>query len=130
MKPPNPQWIVNVLKVIMSHTNKDVECKLITPTMTSFWYVFKKTRLKTLPVISREHFRKTRVPTTFINTYLVSQIPICKMESQILALLKGNWYFKFQPIGTSTTNLYFQYPEFHQEQQQQQQSEYKSPEPR
>jgi hypothetical protein len=28
------------------------------------------------------------VPTTFINTYWVSQIPICKMESQILALKK------------------------------------------
>jgi hypothetical protein len=29
------------------------------------------------------------VPTTFINTYLVSQIPICKMESHILALKKA-----------------------------------------
>jgi hypothetical protein len=76
------------------------------------------TRLKRLPVIIREHFRKTR--TTFINTYLVSQIPICKMESQILALKKAigisntNWYFKYQlilqiPIGTSITNWYFKY---------------------
>jgi hypothetical protein len=40
------------------------------------------TRLKRLPVISREHFRKTR--TNYL--ILVSQIPICKMESQILAL--------------------------------------------
>jgi hypothetical protein len=36
------------------------------------------------------------------------------MESQILALLKGNWYFKYQlvlqiPIGTSITNWYFKY---------------------
>jgi hypothetical protein len=36
---------------------------------------------------------------TFINTYLVSQIPICKMESQILALKKA--------IGISNTNWYF-----------------------
>jgi hypothetical protein len=48
------------------------------------------------------------VPTTFINTYMVSQIPICKMDSQILALFKGDWYFKYQlilqiPIGTSNT---------------------------
>jgi hypothetical protein len=58
------------------------------------------------------------VPSTFINTYLVSQIPICKMESQILALKKAigisnnNWYFKYQlvlrvPIVTSNTNFYF-----------------------
>jgi hypothetical protein len=40
------------------------------------------------------------VPSTFINTYLVSQIPICKMESQILALKKA--------IGISNTNWYFE----------------------
>jgi hypothetical protein len=38
---------------------------------------------------SRKHLRKTRT-NYFLNTFLVSQIPICKMVSQILALLKGN----------------------------------------
>jgi hypothetical protein len=72
-----------------------------------------------LPVISREHFLKL-VPTTRTNTYLVSQIPICKLESLILALKKAigisntNWYIKYQlvhqiPIGTSNTNWYFKY---------------------
>jgi hypothetical protein len=65
--------------------------------------------MKRLPVISREHFRKKLVPTTFINTYLVYQIPICKMESHILSLKKAigisntNWYFKYYPPRTTKT---------------------------
>jgi hypothetical protein len=47
------------------------------------------------------------VLTTLINTYLVSQIPICKMESQILALKNA--------IGISNTNRVT----IHQEEQQQ-----------
>jgi hypothetical protein len=48
------------------------------------------------------------------NTYLVSQIPICKMVSQILELRKAIGIFKYQlvlqiPIGTSNTNWYFKY---------------------
>jgi hypothetical protein len=60
-----------------------------------------KTRLKRLPVISREHFRKTRT-NYFLNTYWVSQTPICKMVSQLLALKKA--------IGMSNNNWYVDIP--------------------
>jgi hypothetical protein len=72
------------------------------------------TRLKRLPVISGEDFRKTRT------NYFYKHLSICKMESQILALKKAigishtNWYFKYQlvlqiSIGTSNTNWNYKY---------------------
>jgi hypothetical protein len=49
------------------------------------------------------------VPTTLLNTYLVSQIPICKMISQILALKKAIGISNTN--GTSNTNWYFKHHE-------------------
>jgi hypothetical protein len=51
-----------------------------------------------IPVISREHFRKTNYSS---NTYLVSEKPICKIVSQILALKRA--------IGISNTNCHLRY---------------------
>jgi hypothetical protein len=87
------------------------------------------TRLKRLPVISCEHFRKTR--TIYFYGYIKIQIPICKMESQILALKKRRLVFQI-PIGTSIADWYFKYQLVFRihwvtiQQQQEQQSEYKS----
>jgi hypothetical protein len=49
------------------------------------------------------------VPTILLNTYLVSQIPICKMVSQILALKKAIGISNTN--GTSNTNWYFKHHE-------------------
>jgi hypothetical protein len=66
-----------------------------------------------LPVISREHFRKTR--TNYFYKYLFG-ILNTNLQNGIsnTSAAKGNWYFKYQlvlqiPIGTSNTNWYFKY---------------------
>jgi hypothetical protein len=72
-----------------------------------------KTRLKRLPVISREHFRN--VSTNYFYKHLLG-ISNTNLQNGILKyyrLKKGDWYFKYQlvlrvPIGTSTTNWYFE----------------------
>jgi hypothetical protein len=62
--------------------------------------VIKTTRLKRLPVISSEHFRKTH--TNYFFKTLIWYLKICKMLPQILALKKG--IGMSTPIGTSNTN--------------------------
>jgi hypothetical protein len=69
---------------------------------------------KKLPVISREYFRKTSVPNTFINTYLIISNVNLQNGISNTSILRSNWYFKYQlvlqiPIGTSNTNWYFKY---------------------
>jgi hypothetical protein len=73
-----------------------------------FKKIFKRTRLKRVPVISREHFRKTRTSSNncYFKYQLLLQIPIVTSNT--------NCYFKYQlllqiPIVTSNTNWYFKY---------------------
>jgi hypothetical protein len=67
-----------------------------------------KTRLKGLPVISREHFCKTRA-----NCYEILPCSIFTSNTKI-GTSNTNCYFKYQlllqiPIVTSNTNCYFKY---------------------
>jgi hypothetical protein len=76
-----------------------------------FVYVFEcfgRTRLKGLPVISREHFCKTHT-----NCYEILPCSIITSNTKI-GTSNTNCYFKYQlllqiPIVTSNTNCYFNY---------------------
>jgi hypothetical protein len=70
-----------------------------------------------LPVISREHFRKTRTNYFYKHLFGISKTNLQNGISNLSALKKAivtsntNWYFKYQlvlqipiPIGTSNTN--------------------------
>jgi hypothetical protein len=97
--------------------------------------ISNQTRLKGLPVISREHFCKTRtncyeilpcsiftsnkIPIVTLNTncyfkcQLLLQLPIVTSNTKI-GTSNTNCYFKYQllvqrTIVTSTTNRYFEY---------------------
>jgi hypothetical protein len=68
-----------------------------------------------LPVINREHFRKTRTNYFYKHLFGISNK---NLHNGILntRAKKGNWYFKYHlvlqiPIGTTNTNWYFQYHE-------------------
>jgi hypothetical protein len=75
------------------------------------------TRLKRLPVISCEHFRKTRTSNT--NCYFILTYTNCYFKYQLLLQIpivtsNTNCYFIYQlvliiPIVTSNTNCYFIY---------------------
>jgi hypothetical protein len=74
-----------------------------------------KTRLKRLPVISREHFRKTRTNYFYKHIFGISNTNLQNGISNTIAKKRRlHWYFKYQlvlrvPIGTSSTNRYFNY---------------------
>jgi hypothetical protein len=105
--------------------------------LTSIW-----TRLKGLPVISREHFCKTRtncyeiLPCSIFtsNTKIGTSNTNCNFKYQLLLQIPivtsttncyfeyQNWYFEYQlllqiPIVTSTTNCYFEYQNWYFEYQ-------------
>jgi hypothetical protein len=94
------------------------------------------TRLKRLPVISREHLRNTRTNYFYKHLFGISkaigisntnvlQIPIgtsnanwyfqCRLVLRVtIGTSSNNWYFEYQlvlrvPIVTSSTNCYFEY---------------------
>jgi hypothetical protein len=74
-----------------------------------------KTRLKRLPVISREHFRKTRTNYFYkhlfgiSNTNLQNGISNTSAFKKAIGISTTNWYLECRlvlrvPIGTSSTN--------------------------
>jgi hypothetical protein len=80
--------------------------------------MFNRTRLKGLPVISREHFCKTRtncyeiLPCSILNKN-TNKRPILDLDAKVAVILDSSRVFSREhlklPIVTSNTNCYFKY---------------------